>query len=276
MNISYKTPIPVFISQHLEAIAKILGDTNKGLTHSQIVYILQDISVPDVSPDMNKWKRIYNAFVEFQNEYQIGNHVITFITRTMNPASYLDCREKFQERKENLNGVLALCGMEVRDDGKVYPTKRVNTLDEAIDRANQLKAVLKQRKVHEDVLLHCKAEFLQKNYFHAVVEAIKSITTKIRSLSGLSCDGTQLVEEAFSLGKNNQPLLAISTLDTDTLRGEQRGFVSLLNGLYGTIRNPLAHNAKIEWDMNEQDAIDILTMISFFHRKLDKAYRYRT
>ena len=51
--------------------------------------------------------------------------------------------------------------------------------------------------------------------------------------------------------------------------------MNLLKGLYGTIRNPLAHNPKIEWDMTEQDALDILTMISLVHRKLDQARRLR-
>ena len=46
-------------------------------------------------------------------------------------------------------------------------------------------------------------------------------------------------------------------------------------GLYGTIRNPLAHDPKVEWDMTEQDTLDILTMISLVHRKLDQAYRFR-
>lgn len=37
----------------------------------------------------------------------------------------------------------------------------------------------------------------------------------------------------------------------------------------------LAHDPKVEWDMTEQDALDILTMISLVHRKLDQAYRFR-
>jgi hypothetical protein len=37
----------------------------------------------------------------------------------------------------------------------------------------------------------------------------------------------------------------------------------------------MAITPKIEWDMSEQDALDILTMISLVHRKLDKACRYR-
>ena len=51
--------------------------------------------------------------------------------------------------------------------------------------------------------------------------------------------------------------------------------MNLLKGLYGTIRNPMAHNPRVEWDMTEQDALDILTTISLVHRKLDQAYRYR-
>jgi uncharacterized protein (TIGR02391 family) len=70
-------------------------------------------------------------------------------------------------------------------------------------------------------------------------------------------------------------VLAINTLATETDKGEQRGFVNLLIGLFGTIRNPTAHNPKIEWPMPEQDALDILTMASLIHRKLDRASRSR-
>jgi uncharacterized protein (TIGR02391 family) len=84
-----------------------------------------------------------------------------------------------------------------------------------------------------------------------------------------------LVRDAFALGSDFNPLLAINPLATETDKGEQRGFANLLIGLFGVIRNPLAHNAKIEWEMSEQDALDVLTMASLIHRKLDKAYRFR-
>jgi len=69
-------------------------------------------------------------------------------------------------------------------------------------------------------------------------------------------------------------LLAINPLVTE--KGEQRGFANLLFGFFGTIRNPLAHNPKIEWDMCEQDALDILTMLSLIHRKLNRTCIYKT
>ena len=274
MAVTCRESIPPFDSQHLEAIAKVLGDTNDGLTGSEIGHQLQNCRIPDTTPDMTKWKRLFNAFVEFQNAHQVGNHVVVFINRVMTPTSYTDCPNLFRDRKDRLNAILAFCGMEVRDTGKVSRATRATNLDEALERANRLKAALTQRGVHQDVLEHCKAEFLQQNYFHAVFEAMKSITSKIRMLSGLTGDGAQLVDEVFGFGKSGHPRLSINQLDTNTLRGEQRGFVSLLKGLYGTVRNPLAHEPKMEWNVSESDALDILTTISFVHRKLDKAQLY--
>ena len=134
-------------------------------------------------------------------------------------------------------------------------------------------ARLHNRGVHADVLRFCRAELVEENYFHAVLEAMKSIASKIREQSGLSNDGAELVKDAFSFGKTSRPILAINALVTETDKGEQRGFVNLLIGLFGTIRNPTAHNPKIEWPISEQDALDILTTASLIHRKLDDAYR---
>lgn len=265
--------VPNFNSQQLEAIARILADTASGLTGSQIGHILEECRVPDVNPDITKWKRLFNAFVECQNRRQCGNHVLMFINRAMDPVTYTATPEVFDSRRAELNPVLAFCGMTVGEDGKVRHATHTTNLDEAIARADRLHAALATRKVHEDVLEFCRAELLQKNYFHAVFEAMKSIAAKIRDLSGLTCDGADLVQQAFGMSGGKTPLLAINSLATDTDRGEQRGFANLLIGLLGTIRNPTAHNPKIEWDMSEQDALDILTMASLIHRKLDKAHR---
>jgi len=265
--------IPVFDAQRLEAICKVLADTDNGLTGSQIGYLLQDCKISDTDPGATKWKRLFNALVAFQNEHQVGNHVVVFINRAMNPASYTERHTDFQLRRDRLNTVLAFSGMHIGEDGKIRRTGTASTLDEATKRASRLRASLMQRSVHDDVLKFCNAELLQQNYFHAVFEAMKSITSKLRQMTGSTSDGADLVHNAFGL-KPGSPMLAITTLDTETLKGEQRGFASLLKGLYGTIRNPLAHDPKIEWDMSEQDALDIMTTISLIHRKLDKTYRY--
>lgn len=40
-------------------------------------------------------------------------------------------------------------------------------------------------------------------------------------------------------------------------------------------RNPSSHTLKVEWNMSEQDALDILAIISYCHRRLDKAQKIR-
>lgn len=261
--------ISPFSGQQLESIARVLGDTGNGLTASEIAHFLSACGVPDTNPEMTKWKRLYNAFVHFQMNNGYGNHVVAFIHKTMSPVRYADREHVFVIRRDTLNRVLAFAGLHLGEDGSVRRSEKASTISEAKKRASRLHAALEARDVHKDVLLFCRQELLQENYFHAVFEAMKSISAKIRSLSGLRTDGAELAQQAFALHADCTPILAINPLNTETDKGEQRGFVNLLVGMFGIIRNPLAHNPKVEWEMNEQDALDILTTISLVHRKLD-------
>ncbi len=261
-----RTRVPPFRPQQLEAIAKVLA----GLTGSEIGHALASCRIPDVDPQNTKWKRLHNALAEFQNEHGVGNHVVVFIRHVLDPACHVGCPERFRDWQAELNKILSLAGMEVRDNGKVCRTVRAENIDDAVARARRLKSALERRQVHPNVLTHCQAEIVAENCFHAVLEAMKSVTTRIRSLSGLDGDGALLVQAALG---GNTPRLRVNTFETETQRGEQRGFSCLLIGMYGMIRNPLAHEARIEWPMSEPDALDIMTTISYIHRKLDGAER---
>jgi uncharacterized protein (TIGR02391 family) len=262
--------IAPFDAQHLEAVCRVLADTNRGLTGPQIGHVLQDMRIDDISPEMTKWKCLYNALVQAQNEHKIGNHVIMFINRAMNPVSYARDKEAFDWRRDEINVVLAFSGFEVRENGKVAHTSKESTLQGPRARAGRLKAALEHRNVHSEVFRYCRAELVEENYFHAVLEATKGVAERIRALAGLTSDGADLVGEAFGI-KN--PILSLNPLITDSEKSEQKGFTTLLIGLFGAVRNPLAHAPKIVWAMSEQDALDILTLISLVHRRLDGAVR---
>jgi hypothetical protein len=90
MEIEAKNIIPPFDPGHLEAVAKVLGETTTGLAGSEIGHLLASCKIADSTPDMTKWKRLYNAFAEFQNWNQSGNHVLVFIQRAMTPGSYTE------------------------------------------------------------------------------------------------------------------------------------------------------------------------------------------
>ena len=130
MAVQTRQTIPVFDAQRMEALCRILGDTDDGLSGSQIGYLLQDSKIPDTDPTLTKWKRLFNAFISFQNENHVGNHVVVFITRAMNPASYTARPTDFRLRQDKLNTVLAFSGMQVGDDGKVRRTGTAKNLDE--------------------------------------------------------------------------------------------------------------------------------------------------
>jgi len=261
-------------SEHLEAISKILADTEDGLTGSEIGHILANCGIPDTDASMTKWKRLYNAFVGYQNTKQYSNHVIAFIHKAMNPVRYVGAKDSYENKRQKLNIVLAFSGFNLSEDGKVHHTTPVNTIAQAEKKASMLKSKLLDRNVHSDVLLFCKAELVQENYFHAVLEASKSVASKVRAKSGLKSDGADLAMQAFSLGKTGKPLLAINSLKSETEQSEQKGFMNLLIGLFGTFRNPTAHAEKIFWPIQEQDALDILSLVSFIHRKLDLVNKF--
>jgi len=266
-----KHRIALFSAQQLTAIAKIFADTATGLTETQIAALVDRAGMEDVSPGITKWQRLFNAFVSSQIQWQYGNHVVMFITRAMDPVEYTSNLGVFIHRRQKLNVVLSFCGMELGSDGRMRPAQHAKNLDEALTRASRLHGALVMRGAHDDVLTFCRPELLQDNYFHPVFEAMKSIAARIRTISGLTADGAELVQHALAL--NGGPILAINSLATDTDKGEQRGFANLLTGLFGTIKNSVAHDPRFEWDMSEQDALDILTMASLIHRKLDGARR---
>lgn len=269
-KIEFNNRLPIFDSGSLEAIARILGDTGNGFTGAEIQRHLADCRIADVDPTNTKWKRLYNALVTFQNEHQVGNHVIILINQTMKPSLHLRNAERFNWFLNNLNEALSFCGYRIDQDGKVKKATKANTLEDAKARASTLKRKLEQRKAHTEVFRFCDEQLLQNNYFHATLEAVKSITSRVRTISKLSGDGAELIENAFSSIKGSDPVVKINAYDSETKRGEQKGFVNLLKGLYGTFRNPLGHEAKIEWEMSEEDALDIMSLVSLVHRKLDK------
>jgi uncharacterized protein (TIGR02391 family) len=260
--------LPCFESAHLEAACRVLADTAHGLTGSDIQYILRELGIADPTPSMTKWKRLFNALAMAQNEHQVGNHLVQFINKAMSPARYTSKPEQFSWLQDGLNVALAFAGYGVNDKGQVIRTTAEATVDGARARAKRLQSSLEQRGTHSEIFKYCKAELLQENYFHAVLEAVKGVAERLREMSGLTTDGAELVNAALSI---KSPLLALNSLTSETEVSEQKGIANLLVGVFGAIRNPTAHAPKVVWAMPEQDALDVLAILSYVHRKLDVA-----
>lgn len=253
--------------QLMERIARVIGDTNEGLTGSEIGRYLVQYGLKDVSPNLTKWKRLYDAFAYNQNTNQYSDYILHFICNVINPSRYPDS-EKFEKTRLQINEILSYVGYELQQNGKFRVVDVATTISEAQSRANKLLYDLKARNAHSDVFKYCTAELVDKNYFHAVFEACKGLLERIRQLSFIQADGVKLVSYVF-----NHPVLIINEYKTQQQKDEQKGFEAILEGICKMFRNPEAHCPKIEWPMEEQDALEILSLISYCHRRLDKAQR---
>ncbi|WP_299788413.1 TIGR02391 family protein [uncultured Shewanella sp.] len=253
----------------IESLSKVLGDTASGFTGAAIGKILYESNIDDIDAENTKWKRLNSALANKQEQDRCANNVLVFVQNALNPARHYDNLEWFNDTRFKVNQILSFSGLHLGEDGKIGYVKKSNTISEAAARASKLKEHLVARNVHPDVLKYCREELVVDNYFHAVFEATKSVADKIRNLTGLHTDGAVLVDEAFSF--KGVPHLALNALVSESEKSEQKGFMNLLKGLFGSFRNTTAHAPKITWKIEEIDALDILSMVSLVHRRLDKA-----
>jgi len=174
--------------------------------------------------------------------------------------------------RDAVNHTLLLAGLEIAADGKLHSVKAATTLDEATERANRLHAKLKQRSVHPEVLKFSRRLLIRdSNYFHAVFEATKSVLDRLRVTSNSTADGNVLIDETLECGKRPFPIVALNRYDTPSLVNEQKGIAHLARGLVHAFRNVTAHEPQIEWRISEEDALDMMTIASLIHRRLDSA-----
>jgi len=253
---------------HLEGICKIIAATEGGLSGPEIGKILRDCGLSDNYATMTKWQRLYNAFVDYQNQAQSSSKVIVFLCHAMQPARYLKKSELYHARLNDLNKQLSFIGIELTDTGKFRVVEKTSTLTEAEERASHFKHKLEVRKVHPEIFKFCKPELLAENYFHAVFEAVKSIAERLRVMTNVHADGHDLINVVFPI---KAPLLKINPLLDINDQSEHNGFANIIRGLFSTIRNPTAHRPKFTFCIDEDYALDIITMVSFVHKKLDNA-----
>lgn len=258
-------PLPTLTPPQIEQIARIMGDTTNGFTGSELGHHLAQCHLADPDPSLTKWKRLYNAFCEAVNESKSTNAVYRFIQHCMEPAQGLKDPDRYNWLRFKLNKVLMLAGVEVRDDGQFYSVSQAQTLSEVQRRTKELREKLTVYGAHSEVLKCCRDELLAQDYFHAVHEAAKSLCDRVRTMSGLTTDGAELMQMAFSV-KN--PYIAFNSLQTSSEQNQQNGLKEMLCGVIYMVRNVTAHELRIRWDVNEKDAVDILTQISYLHKLL--------
>lgn len=250
-------------NSQLEKISRILGEL---VTGTSLTRKLNEMHISDTSMESTKWKRIYSSFL-----YRIGidkspNAFLMFIKEILKPEGFVDNEEIFNTARDDINKVLAFSGIEYTEKGEFIIIQKATTISEAKKRTQGIISRLNGLKINKNVLKYCNEELLKENYFHAILEASKSIADRVRNLSGVTGDGAEFFDKVFSV---SNPILAINTLTTDAEQNQQKGLNMLIKGVFSMMRNVTAHTPKIKWIVDEEEAIKMLMVISFIQDNLD-------
>jgi TIGR02391 family protein len=269
--------------QQIKSICDVLAHTTNGLTKTELTHNLQQsrIEVLDDGSSnngygyrigLNKRDWLYNCMVEEINTSKSFSKVFVFIENALNPISYTteEKRNKYSYLFEESNKVLLLIGLEVQKDGKIKTVVKAQSLDEVDRRVNSLKQKLYQRAIHSEVTKYCIKDYLRKDYYDAIFEASKGLAERVRIITGLTTDGSNLFQTAFS---RSDPYIFFNSLKTESELSEHTGLRELLEAVFHLVRNPVAHIPKVNWHIDETKALDILTVISFAHKYLDECHK---
>ena len=120
--------------------------------------------------------------------------------------------------------------------------------------------------LHPRVTAAAYAHFKGGRFRDAVLNSVVAVFDLIRERTGVDKDGAELVADVFSL---QRPRLVFSTLDNESGRNDQKGFIQILQGVYQGVRNPKAHTLTINPSQNV--AAQYLVFSSLLCRRVEEA-----
>ncbi len=96
---------------------------------------------------------------------------------------------------------------------------------------------------------------------------VAGLTKRYGALTAVD-DLSFTVEAGRVTGVRKDPSTGCASSDTS----EQNGFATLIKGVFGTLQKPARPHDPVTgaWNLSEADALDLFSMLSFVHRRLDQ------
>lgn len=133
-------------------------------------------------------------------------------------------------------------------DKSTHVTSAVGTLELGVEAFELISPVLR-----DEALQH----FHNHEYALMARTCVESVMRELRRLSGLSLDGTKLINTAIGVRSGK---IGFSPCQSDNERSITNGLKNVLTGLYTGVRNPSAHG----WDeMSRIQALQIAITCSY-------------
>lgn len=262
-----QTKIEPFSLSALERIAKIIGDRYSG---SEITNFFRKAGFPQICHDgTTKWRFVYSTLEQIQSNPYGPYQIAKIIQQLCSPEEYFGNAEGHRQMVNEVKEILSFYGLAVNvKDGKIVVDNKADAVLRS--RESEEAKLFDSRGLHSEVKKHARLLFLEGHHFHAVFECCKAFDKYVREKSKLDKHGADLMSAALSLKGS----LKLNSQRTETERNEQEGLMHLCMGLMRAIRNPESHEPELDWPITREDALDILSLISFLYRQVDKTVFY--
>lgn len=138
------------------------------------------------------------------------------------------------------------------------------------------------RRLHQEVKDASYSDYKKADFYRAVEEVIKRFESKTNEKTGNSLKGRDLMAQVFGKGKSLSVTDKYKKRDgsdfgDETKENIEEGQKFMSMGVMAGVRNPLAHEEKIELKesglFSEDDCLDVLSLLSHLFRRLDDAIR---
>lgn len=243
----------------LEEIARVIGDA---FTPSQLPRFLRDSGIPEeyLGPveEQDNWSYTLVVFERLHDGGSAARRVLReFIGRWLEDKLHDGPRPDVLRR---ILAQLARQGWYVREGRLVIGEPQVSEIPLAspIGREARISAL-------HPLIRQASDRYIESNHMGAaILEAFKAINIRVKELTGLDADGTDLMGKAFG---TTTPRLLLADQETQTGRDIQSGFQHLFRGAVTGIRNPNAHELFRPLDDNE--ALEQLSFASLLMHRLD-------
>ena len=246
----------------LENISKVIGRQFSG---SEITELFRKSGYETIKHDGGtKWRFLYQTFDDLQRRYDGQYMIIKFLETACDPQEHIANPEHQKLLIESLNNTLAFYALRINEKGQaivIDEQKHTATPKETEDYREFV-----SQNYHFEIVMHGKEPFVRQDYFKAVNECCKAFENYVSKKSGLQESGSRLMGKALS----GNGKLRLNSYITETEKNQQDGLRTLCLGLVQKIRNPMSHETQHTLHMDKQDALDILGLISYLYKEIDK------
>jgi uncharacterized protein (TIGR02391 family) len=245
----------------LEEIARAVGDAYTG---GQLPRFLLDSGIPDEfllgQVSGSKWTYVLDVFERLHDGGSAARRALReFIGSWLENRLHTGPRDEVRER---VVAQLARQGWFVQDSRLIIGELQVTQVPAAppIGRDARIAALHPNvRRVAE--------RYLESGHMEvAIFEAFKAVNKRVKELTGLEADGSDLMAKAF---RDDSAPIQLGDNSTRTGRDIQAGFRFMFMGAVLGIRNPDAHELFVPLDGEE--ALEKLAFASMLMRRLDES-----